>query len=203
MNGKIALFIFWNLLAAACFSGCKPMKIASTPEQAVIQQASRAMGPQAAILQDFVHVRQTLELDGKTLLMLTLDRFYQNHWEPCLVVYETAKTSLGTWKTGLGDTVCQTAQSPVAEEHPLDVNGAWRKGSRADEPGLSYAAGLVHQAQIKKVQVTWMDGKKIIVDVIDGSYLATNSGAFQFNLVEGLGANDEVLYSLRANRPTD
>jgi hypothetical protein len=77
----------------------------------------------------------------------------------------------------------------------LSINGAWRKGEKPGDPGLSYAAGLVRQAEIEQVQVTWLDGKEMTVNVINGSYLAVYPGAVRFISVRGFNKNGEVLYT--------
>ncbi len=195
------MVLILSLFAAVSASGCQLWKGAASPEEAVLQQASRSMGPQVKILTETIQLRQTQSFIDLTFLLLSYDRIYENRREPCLVMYEVYQNPTGTWATATGNVFCQVESDASVPGHPLDVNGALEKSPGPGTAGMSYATGLVHREEIKKILVTWSDGNSQIVDVIEGTYLAFNASAFPFNSVQGLGANDEVLYTIPVTPP--
>ena len=63
------------------------------------------------------------------------------------------------------------------------------------DPGVSTVYGHVLVQEIRTVQVTWKDDMMQQVEVINASYMAARAGQVEWERIEGLNADQEVIYT--------
>lgn len=186
----------WISILLLALVACSPGGLAFSPQQAAFKAANRNTQRGAVVDQNSVQVRQTVELGGKTFVLVSYRQQVEARQEECLTLYEARKELIGTWAPGSGGGGCSGALPGAAPDpkQPMDIGSGSSGSGDARDPGFAHVNGLVNQKEIEKVRVTWNDNETQEVPVSSESYLAVRIGNYRLMKVEGLGANDEVLY---------
>lgn len=192
--------LFAVLLLAFGLSACVPLIGGTSPQQVVLQEINRSMEKQAALDNNSVQVRQTVDFQGKAFVFVTFDRQIEGRHESCEWVYSTQKTRWGTWVPSSGGGGCSGQISgPPQPATPLSMGGGTSSGGPND-PGYSEVYGVANHKDIVRVRVTWEDEKMQEVELVNGSYMAIREGSHQWNTVEGLDAAGNLVF---ANPPLE
>ena len=193
VRARLTPILILGLLSLA-LAACSAIPLGFTPEQAVIQNVASNRRPNAFVDVASVKALQRLELAGQTFVIVSNRQQANGHIEDCLWLFEARKSPLGGWESGSGGGSCssQTGGDP-APQQPLDVGGGAQTSSPPDT-GVCYTYGMVRQADIVKVRVTWKDGQVQEVPVVNASYAAIRAGQFNMAQVEGLNEKGEAVY---------
>lgn len=170
------------------------------PQQAAIQQAVNMDSSGGSVDSTTVKVHQTLEVNGKTLVMLSFNRMVDQRAEQCLYVMEPHRTGIGTWGFGSGGGGCQDlAQPDNTQEVPaLTMIGAGTSSDGQLDPGLSHVNGFVSSDKVKKVIVTWKDNSAQDAVIENGTYFAARIGQFEMSNVQAIDENGQILFDHQA-----
>jgi hypothetical protein len=192
---KTALFSILVILLA----GCGPNQYFS-PQQAAIQQAVNMDTSGGVVDTSTVQVHQTVESNGKTLVVLSFNRVVSNRAERCLYVMEPDRTGIGIWGFGSGGGGCQDlASQENAQEAPtLTMIGAGTSSGNPLDPGLSHADGFVTSDEVKKVMVTWNDNTVQEATIENGTYFAVRIGQFEMSNVQAIDEDGQIIFDHQA-----
>lgn len=170
------------------------------PQQAAIQQAVNMDTSGGSVDSTTVKVHQTLEVNGKTLVMLSFNRMVDQRAEQCLYVMEPHRTGIGTWGFGSGGGGCQDLSQPdnTQEVPALTMIGAGTSSDGQLDPGLSHVNGFVSSDKVKKVIVTWKDNSAQDAVIENGTYFAARIGQFEMSNVQAIDENGQILFDHQA-----
>ncbi len=168
-----------------------------TPEQTALRAVTEQQGSRAVVDESTVQVRQSLQLDRNTFVVVSFSQMQSEGKGKCLFVYHVARNSIGAWQPRSGGGGCTVAMSgqPEQPDQPVEIGGGQTGSTGPGDPGYSHVAGMVNQKDITKVRVTWNDGGQQEVNVINSSYITVRAGSLNFQKVEGLNADGEVVFS--------
>lgn len=181
------------ILGLILLAGCTGL--AYSPEAAAVQEIANNTMREFAVDPATIQVLQKVETGQYTLVMTGFSGTRAGIGrEDCLFLNEARKNLLGTWTIGSGGGGCSN-EKPDPNTKPISVGGNTSSGSGRDEPGFSAVSGLVYREDIKTIAVTWDDGTKQQVDVLNKAYLAAREGQFHLQTVEAIKETGEVVYS--------
>jgi hypothetical protein len=181
-----------TLVLALLMGGCTLGEISYSPQAAAIRGLTDGNNPMGLIDQSSLLVRQSAAMGSKVFVMVSFSEKVENRLDKCLFVQETERSGVGAWILRGGGGGCSGTEEPPPA--PFEVGTGMSGGSGPNDPGYCWAYGLVNQADIIKVRVTWNDGQQQEVAVINSSYLAIRAGEFGLQNIEGLNTSGEVVY---------
>jgi hypothetical protein len=187
--------ILLSPLAVLVLSGCFIGGTAFSPEAAAQRAVLENPNPDMHVDPNTVQVLQRFNLDDKTLVMLSFSgNDIRLGATSCLYMYEVLQMPWGGWSTGSGGGGC-TSGDGNQQEQPLSIGASISSGSKPHDFGLSAVYGQVFVPEIRVVEVTWKDSMMQQVEVINASYLAARAGQVEMERVDGLNADNEIVYS--------
>jgi hypothetical protein len=178
--------------------GCAPGMITFSPQQVAIQALTQQQSPNTVIDQASILVRQTVNMDQKSFVLISYSQVEGIRRDKCLTMFQLGRGGPGGWRpnsSGGGCSGTLPGGDPPPEPAMEVVGGGRSSGSAPLDPVYSNVNGLVNQAEISKVRITWADGQVQEINVINGSYLAVRAGNLEYQKVEGLNAAGGILYS--------
>jgi len=190
--------VFYSLLLLSLLLvGCQPRSgpiLSFSAQQAAVDAVANQMGRHANVIPESVQVLQSQSLDGRAFVLIRYEQVSEGRQEKCTAMYETERSALGSWspRSGGGGCAGHISGEPPPEP-PLEVSGGHSSGGGVAKRSYSHANGLVHQADIVLVRVTWEDGQVQEAPVVNDSYLAVRPGSVTYQSVEGLDADGEVV----------
>ncbi len=190
------LLIF--MIFSGMLAGCAAGGVAYSPQEATLRNVNAGDIPGLVVDANSVQVRASMKMDNRVFVMASYSGRIDNQPNKCVAVYENQRSVIGTWfssSSGSGCSGVQGGEEPPPA--PFESNGG-STGSNPNNPmsGYSYAYGLVNQAEITKIRVTWADGQQQEVGVTNGSFLAVHTGVTQQRKIEGINDKDEVLHTI-------
>lgn len=196
---KKLLLTFFSL---ALLAGCQ--MFAFSPEQAAMQAVLNNQGHNTSIDSNSLQVLQTQELGEMTLVHMRYKGMDARMGETfCDAMYAVKKSKLGGWSPTSGGGGCSNQRPDDPNQPPVSMGGNRSSGNGPNEPGHTVLSGLVNQEDIKSIQITWIDGTVQQTDVVNGSYLAGRIGQFAWSKIEGLDADDQVVYTAESPEPAE
>ncbi len=194
-SSTIASILLITLFLAGCSISGPIMTV--TPEQAAIRAAVERPGNHAVVNQGSVQVRQSVQFDRYTFVVLSFNQIEDNRKDTCTFVTQTFRNALGRWQPSSSGGGCSGMPigQPEPPKMPVEAGGGQSGSAGQGEPDYSHTAGLVNRNDIAKVRVTWNDGSQQEADVVNGSYIVVRTGRFNNQKIEGLNADGEVVYS--------
>jgi hypothetical protein len=178
--------VFLAGLVLVSLSACAGV-LSFTPERAAVQQVMQIQGVQP----ESVQILQKGEVGELTVVLVGYRRILAQAGEmQCLAHYEMINWA-GWWMAGSGGGGCSTVE---AGGPPLGANqGSYRSNERA----YSVVDGLVHQPDIREIEVTWEDGEAQRVKVESASYLVLRLGSeHRYQTVQAYDEQGERVYTL-------
>jgi hypothetical protein len=142
-------------------------------------------------------VRQTIESETKTFVLLTYQQKQEGREDKCIHMAATIRNRFGLWavdSSGGGCTGRVGGGSSLEPEQPLEISSGNSGRNSPTDPGYSYVDGLVHDENIHSVRITWDDGTIQEMDVINGSLLAVQAGVMNYQAIEGLNADGDAIF---------
>lgn len=199
---KRSLYSPWLILLLV-LTGCGAMGF--SPQQIAVNQAAESAPPDAVVDTASIQVIQTVEMNGKSFVMVSFNQTVKNRKDDCLFVYGFYKSSIGTWSAESGGGGCsgQVGGGELPPPEPISnigLNMASGGGSPTD-PGVSSIYGLINLDEIVMVRVTWADNTAQEVNVVNNSFLVVRAGQVNMINIEGLKEDGEVVYNHQ--NPTD
>jgi hypothetical protein len=189
---------FYSLLLILILTSCSPRDgIVFSPEQAAVDAAVRIMQGQGVIKQETITVRQSQKINRTMFVMVSYDRLVEGRVETCLMVQQVRQSLIGDWSPRGGGGGCTGRMIGMAADEPrtgMEVSGGTSSGFDPGDPSYSHVNGLVYQEDIASIRVKWDDGKVMEAPVINGSYLIVRTGSAQYDQVEGLNIDQEVVF---------
>ena len=184
----LIVFLFLFLL-----SGCKGISV--SPEDAAIKLLLNETTAGMQIDQDTLEVRHTIDVeDGQSIVMLSFQGTCPELGPvTCLYTYQTLQRMVG-WMAANGGGGCRETH---ADRQPqgFEIMGGHYSGQRPQDPGYTQIYGSVHHPEIVKALVTWDDSQVTEVEVVNGTIITVRTGDFKMQEVEGLNAQDQVIYT--------
>jgi hypothetical protein len=188
---------FW-LVTVILVLGLSACNLSFSPERAAVQAVLDMNGTPGHMQVDpaTIRVLQKQSLQDNEMVLVAFQAIQENgQLSECLFMHEVHRGPLG-WATGGGGGGCGPAGG---SGEPLGI-GAGRHGG-TDGRSSSHVAGRVYEEGIVALEVTWDDGQRQRVQVVNASYLAARAGLHDYAQLQALNAKDEVVY-IQENPPT-
>lgn len=181
-------------LALTLLTGC-----AFTPEWAVIQEVlemGRRWHDSQQMKADTIQVLQTQSLRDDVIVLVTFQAVRNNgQLSECVFMYEAKRDTL-EWTVGGGGGGCGL---PGGMGEPIGI-GAGRHHSFGED-SYSCVDGLVYDDEVEAVQVTWGDGERQCIEVVNDSYLIVREGSHEYAEIRALDTDGEVIYTHERPEP--
>jgi hypothetical protein len=187
-----------SLVAVILVLGLSACNLSFSPERAAVQMVLDVTGTSSHMQIDpaTIRVLQKQPLQDDEMVLIAFEAIQDNgQLSECLFMYQVRGGPLG-WTAGSGGGGCGPAGG---SGEPLGIGGG-RHGGTAGRSS-SNVAGRVYEEDIVAVEVTWDDGQRQRVQVVNGSYLAARAGVHDYAQLQALNANDEVVYTYQNPPP--
>lgn len=191
-NRRLAFSILRAILIVLPLTGC--LGIAFSPEIAAQQAVTRHNPDGTKVDPASIQVLQQLPMDQDRLVLISFQETTPNGPMSCLFLYQVTRQPVGGWIAGSGGGSC-TGENPDPENMPISFGASSFSGDQPNEPGYSIASGHVFADEIQKVRVTWADGVQQQVEVVNHSYMTCHARESQWQVIEALNEDGEVVYS--------
>jgi hypothetical protein len=188
---------FW-LVTVILVVGLSACNLSFSPERAAVQAVLDMNGTPGNMQVDpaTIQVLQKQSLQDDEMVLVAFQAIQDNgQLSECLFMHQVHRGPLG-WVIGSSGGGCGPAGG---SGEPLGI-GAGRYGG-TDRESSSHVAGRVYEEGIVAVEVTWDDGQRQRVPVVNGSYLAVRESLNDYAQVLALNANDEVVYTYQNPPP--
>ena len=182
---------FW-LVTVILVLGLSACNLSFSPEGAAVQTVLDVNRTSSHMQVDpaTIRVLQKQSLQDDEMVLVAFQAIQDNgQLSECLSMYQLHRGLLG-WTAGSGGGGCEPAGGGG---EPLRI-GAGRN-SNPDRTSSTHVAGRVYEDGIVAVEVTWDDGQRQRVQVVNGSYLAVREGLHDYAQLQALNAKDEVVYT--------
>jgi hypothetical protein len=182
---------FW-LVTVILVLGLSACNLSFSPERAAVQEVldmNRTPG-HMQVDPATIQVLQKQSLQDDEMVLVAFQAIQDNgQLSECLFMHQVHRSLLG-WVIASGGGGCGPAGGSGA---PLEISagryaGPYRQSS-------SHVAGKVYEEGIVAVEVTWDDGQRQRVQVVNASYLAVREGLHAYAQLQALNAKDEVVYT--------
>lgn len=195
MNQKISSILAVFFVCLALLTGCQGEGFAANPQNAVIDRVNTNVGPDVVIRLRTLVVHQTQVVSNRTFVLVSYQQTRDEVPEQCVSMYE-ARRELGGWHAGSGGGGCGPLTTDTSETAPqVDWNSGTTSSSDPGDRGVSAVNGLVHDARIQSVRVTWDDTTQQTAALVNSSFLIVRiGGQFQPTRLEGLAQDGTALY---------
>jgi hypothetical protein len=181
----------FRLVTAILVLGLSACNLSFSPERAAVQMVLDVNRTSSHMQIDpaTIRVLQKQPLQDDEMVLVAFQAIQDSgQLSECLFMYQVRGGPLG-WTTSGGGGGCGPAGG---SGEPLGV-GAGRHGGAGRSS--SHVAGKVYEEGIVAVEVTWGDGQRQRVQVVNGSYLAARAGLHDYAQLQALNAKDEVVYT--------
>jgi hypothetical protein len=186
----LALMCITLLLLAGCGRGGGY----ASPEQAALDSIPRSTPPDFQLDLQSVRVVHSVPVNNAALMLVTFAGTNEDGQpDTCLHLQEARRAAGGGWNTGSGGGGCKSGLG--GDQPALIVIGSRASGGGLFDPGYSSVYGMVNDPAIVTVQVQWEDGETQAAQVVAGAYVVARSGLQVSTRVEGLDAQNEVVYT--------
>lgn len=184
---------FW-LVIAILVLGLSACNVSFSPERAAVQEVLDMNGTPGNMQVDpaTIQVLQKQSLQDDEMVLVAFQAIQDNgQLSECLFMHQVHRGLLG-WVIASGGGGCGPAGG---SGEPLEISagryaGPYRQSS-------SHVAGKVYEEGIVAVEVTWDDGERQRVQVVNASYLAVREDLHAHAQLQALNANDQVVYTFQ------